>query len=109
MQSARARHGLYHKRLRWMRPRRRPSFRMTINQLRVEVFDQDDFILRLVVEQLVSYGADHQQAEAARAQAFSLAFLDVQPGCIGRVFERSVLQALEVEAGAGISDAVEKH
>src|SRR5262249_59910580 len=54
----------------WPRP-------MAVQFALVEILDEDDFVLFLVVDELVHLRAHHQQTEAARPQPFLLADVHV--------------------------------
>ena len=75
----------------------------------VEVLDEDDLVLRLVVEQLVDARSGQQEPESSRSDAFLLAHVGVLHRVVGRVADGRVLEALEAETVAGIRDAVEEH
>src|SRR5213079_2751283 len=72
-----------------------------------EVFDEDDFVLFLVVDQFVGGGANRQHAEAAGAQALGVANGHVVQRVI--VMNRGVIEMGEGKARPRIRNAIHQH
>src|SRR4029077_4271516 len=69
----------------------------------LQILHEDDFVLLLVVDQLIDLCANHQEAEAASAETFFLADPDVFEG-IARVGDRGMIEILQLESRARICD-----
>ena len=74
----------------------------------IEVFDENHFVARFVVEQFVRARFDHQQAEPARAQPSVFSDAHVRDGVVG-IVDRGVVERVDVKAGSGIFDAKHEH
>src|ERR1700728_897246 len=73
----------------------------------VEVLHEHNFILGLVVDQLIDFCFDQDEAEPARAQALFLAYQAVLDAIIMR--DGGVVQIGEFESGARIGNTIEQH
>src|SRR4029453_10753231 len=74
----------------------------------LEILDEHDFVLLLVVHELVDPGTDQQESEPARAKALQLADRHVLDG-IARMRDRGVIEVFELETWARIGDSVHQH
>ena len=74
-----------------------------------QVFNKDYLVLRLIVEQLVSHGANHGNAESAWAYAQLIADVRVCNWIVLRLSNGSVRQAFEAETRARIRHALQHH
>src|SRR5262245_44585718 len=74
----------------------------------VQILDEDDFVLLLVVDQLVHFRFHHQDPEAAGSQTFTLPHFHVLDRVVGMA-DRGVVEAVHRKPWSWICDAVEQH
>src|SRR5688572_2723713 len=75
----------------------------------LEIFDEDDFVSRFVVDQLVNQRASDGETQASRTQALLFAHERMLQRIALRVADGGVLEALETEPFARVGDAIQEH
>src|SRR6202521_1535689 len=90
-------------------PMSRGNFRCSRNAGRCgQVFNKDPLVLRLVVEQLIGYPANHGNAESAWTYAELIADVRMCNRVVRRLTNGSVGQAFEAKAWAGVCHAIQQ-
>src|SRR5215470_9047048 len=74
-----------------------------------QILDEDYFVLRLVVEQLVRNGSYHCNAESSRTNAELVADRNMGKGFPCRLAHGGMNQFFEIESGAGICYPVKEY
>src|SRR5262245_9527418 len=89
-------------------PIARSTISMSLDVESLDILDEHDFVLFLVVHELVDPGADQQESEPTGAKALYFADRHVLDGIAG-MRDRGVVEVFELEAGTWISNSVHQH
>src|SRR5882757_2472020 len=79
---------------------------MAVTREALEVFNQDNFVARLVVNQLIDQLLREHQAQPAGAKPLLFADCHVRHWIIGRITYSRMLQVLHLEPGPRIIQAI---